>query len=139
MLLVFTGTVLASQLLFSGDESVMGGSGYAWILNSSAMKDLGEISRMSHSDEPSEKFGVLKTGAIGFLEEDSDYIEQYDLAMWDAALTLTGQYLLTTMYAYTGNSALSGAAMRTYVDGNPATPTLPYPVSFLNGARISNY
>ena len=59
--------------------------------------------------------------------------------MWDAALTLTGQYLLTTMYTVTGNAALSGAAMRAYVDGNPATPTLPYAANFLNGARISNY
>lgn len=29
--------------------------------------------------------------------------------------------------------------MRAYVDGNPATPTLPFAATFLNGARISHY
>jgi len=96
VILIFSGSVLASQLLFSGDESVMGGSGYAWILNSSAMKDLGEVARMSHADQPTEKFGVLKTGVVGFLEEDADYLEEYDLAMWESVLTLTGQYIMTT-------------------------------------------
>lgn len=117
----------------------MGGSGYAWILNSSAMVNLGEVARMSHSDQPDEKFGVLKTGVMGFLEEDSEYIENYTLAMWEAAITLTGQYVLTTTYATDGNSALSGTDMRAYVDGNPATPTLPHSATFLQGARISNY
>ena len=66
----------------------MGGSGYAWLLNSSAMKDIAEISKMSHSDEASETFGVLRTGVLGFLEEDSEYIQQHPLSLYLSALTL---------------------------------------------------
>ena len=67
-MLIFTDAVMAAQLLHSADESVMGGSGYAWILNSDAMKNLGEIAENSHADLEEENFGVLKTGAVGFLE-----------------------------------------------------------------------
>ena len=45
----------------------MGGSGYAWIMNSAAMKNLGEAAKFSHADLESESFGILKTGVVGFL------------------------------------------------------------------------
>ena len=48
VILVFSGPIFASLLLHAADECVMGGSGYAWILSSEAMKCLGEISRNSN-------------------------------------------------------------------------------------------
>ncbi len=66
----------------------MGGSGYAWLLNSSAMRDIGVVARNSHADKPEEAFGVLRTGVVGFLEEDYKYVESDDLAMYNSALTL---------------------------------------------------
>lgn len=59
VILVFTNPVLAARLLRAGDEAVMGGSGFAWLIGSGGMEDLGMISRLSHADEPEETYGVL--------------------------------------------------------------------------------
>jgi hypothetical protein len=74
VMLVFTNPLLAARLLRAGDEAVMGGSGFAWLMNSKAMVELGTISRITHADEPPETFGVLRSGSLGFLAENSDYV-----------------------------------------------------------------
>jgi hypothetical protein len=88
VMLVFTNSVLASRLLRAGDEAVIGGSGYAWLLNSNAMINVGSISYLTHADEAAETFGVLKTGSIGFLSENAAYLQQNKLADYTDVLTV---------------------------------------------------
>ena len=45
----------------------MGGQGFIWMLNSSAMSYLDSISKHSHADISEVNFGVLKTGTIGLI------------------------------------------------------------------------
>ena len=42
------------------------GSGYAWILNSAAIKNLGEIGQFSHAYQESDSLGFLKQVWSGF-------------------------------------------------------------------------
>ena len=43
----------------------MGGQGFVWLLNASAMTDVASIAKYSHADESAVNFGVLQTGAVG--------------------------------------------------------------------------
>lgn len=130
VILVFTDPVLAAQLLHSGDESVMGGSGYAWILNSDAMANIGEIAKNSHADLSSESFGVLKTGAMGFVEEDGEYLKSEPLGSYRSALTLVAMGYIQQGFPSSSKSAISGSVLRSYLLSNPITPTLPYRLNF---------
>lgn len=126
VLLVFTNSVLAAQLLYTGDESVMGGSGYAWLLNSSAMIDIGLNSEMSHSDRPSEGFGVLRSGVLGFRERDIVYRSQNPFSSYFDLITMVAQYAESVSYRLDGPGSISGADIRSYILGQPVTPTLPF-------------
>ena len=79
IIVVFSNPVLAGLLLRAADEVVMGSSGYAWIFNSEAMCRLGEIARNSHADISRESYGILKTGAIGIMASDEEYLKQEPL------------------------------------------------------------
>lgn len=70
VIVVMASPILASMLLRAADESVMGGSGYAWIFSSSTMSYIGQIAKDSHADIAPETFGILKTGAIGIMAVD---------------------------------------------------------------------
>ena len=50
----------------------MGGSGFAWVVNSLGMLELGQTSKYTNSDIAAETYGVTKTGAIGFKAQDHD-------------------------------------------------------------------
>mmetsp|Transcript_28667 Transcript_28667/g.28318 ORF Transcript_28667/g.28318 Transcript_28667/m.28318 type:complete len:932 (-) Transcript_28667:669-3464(-) len=140
VILVFTNPVLAAQLLHSADESVMGGSGYAWILNSDAMIDIAEIAQNSHADVDSTTFGVLKTGAVGFIEEDADYHTEDILATFRAALTLICQGYVKLGFPSVSVSSISGSSLWSYMVSNPTTPTLPYRLNFdSTGVKKSYY
>lgn len=140
VILVFTDPVLAAQLLHAGDESVMGGSGYAWLLNSDAMNNIGEIAKHSHADLPSESFGVLKTGAIGFVEEDGEYLRSEPLGTYKSALTLISMGYKYLGFPYITSKSISGSALRSYFLSNPSTPTLPYRLHFdSNGIKKTYY
>jgi len=140
VILVFSNSVIGSQILHSADSSVMGGSGYVWILNSISMIDLPAIAQDSHADLDSTTFGVLKTGAIGFLEEDSIYLSQNPLGVIKAGLTLVCQGYVYLNYPKKSLSRIGGYDLKAYMMTNPATPTLPYPLHFdSSGKKQSSY
>lgn len=124
ILLVFTNSLLAAQILHAADLSAMGGVGYGWVLNSDAMRDIEAIAKNSHEDEPAESFGVLKTGLLGFLEEDWASLQSAPLGSLTSVLTLVVQG-----YQELGFS-LSATELFEYILSNPATPTLDWPLHF---------
>ena len=128
IMLVFADAITAVQLLNAGDKSAMGGSGYAWLLSSEAMLHVGKIARMTEADEEEVTFAVLKTGAVGFLQEDEEYAAQEPLHDYITALTLIAQGYLSSLNS--PSFPLTGTGLRTYFLSSPATPTLPYPVTF---------
>ena len=139
VILVFTNSVLAARLLRAGDEAVMGGSGFAWLISSSAMKDLGMISRLSHADEPKETFGVLQTGSLGLVEETWQYHSQDPMIEFTEVITLATQFYISEFFPVIKASSISGAAALTYFTGNHEISSLPYAISFESGVRQNSY
>jgi len=122
VILVFADPTLAARLLQAGSQSVMGGSGYAWILNSEAMQNLGEVAKNSHSDLDQNTFGLLKTGAVGFVQEDSEYLSQEPLGTFRAAFVLVAQAF---------SKGLSKASeVVEYIKSNPSIPGLEHRLHF---------
>ncbi|CAG9335624.1 unnamed protein product [Blepharisma stoltei] len=137
VILVCTDSTHAAQLLRAADVSVMGGSGFAWIFCSDAMVDLGEVSKNSYADLDSNTFGILKTGAIGFVASDDSYLTSFPLGNIITALTLASQYVLSIDLLQT---QISGAAIAQYILTNPSTPTLDYSIKVdKNGIKVSSY
>lgn len=130
VILVFTDPVIGAQLLHSADASVMGGSGYAWVLNSNAMVDVAQIAQNSHADLAAMSFGVLKSGSIGFVEEDADYRKKDILATFRGALTLICQAYLSAGFPTKPITNIAGSYIRTYLLSNPDTPSLPFRLHF---------
>lgn len=133
VIVVMTESNIAAMALKAGDKSVMGGAGYTWILNSDAMVNIGKVLKNSNAGLPSETFGVVKTGAIGVLAEDTLYEEFEPMASYIAMLTLIGQ-------AFVEISDPTGTALFEYIVSNPATPSLEYSLHFTSaGVKISKY
>ena len=139
VILVFTNSVLAARLLRAGDEAAMGGFGFAWLINSAAMADLGMISRLSHADEPEETFGVLRTGSLGLVDEAWQYHAQDPMIEFTEVITLATQFYISQSFPVTKASSISGAAALTYFTSNHEIPSLPYAISFESGIRQNRY
>ena len=138
IILVFADPVTASQFLNAGDQSVMGGSGYAWLLSSEAMLDIGRTAKLSNADEDSATYGVIKTGALGFLQEDEKYASEEPMYLYTCALTLISQAYLK-LGGFTSQS-LSGTQIRNYMLDSPSTPSLPFQMQFSEkGIRAPKY
>jgi hypothetical protein len=103
----------------------MGGSGFAWIANSLAMKELGMIARTSHADNPEETYGVLQTGTIGFLETDGDYKVRNPISDYEEVITLAAQFYMSKGFLTNGSHVINGRDAHTYFTSGPETPTLP--------------
>ena len=121
IILVFSNPVLAGLLLRSADEVVMGSSGFAWIFNSEAMYNLGQIAKNSHVDIPSESYGVLKTGAIGIMAEDQEYLNKESTAEIYSVIAS-----IAAGYKKTG----SVSEIRDYLTENHDLNILPFPLHF---------
>lgn len=138
IILIFAEAVTASQFMNAGDQSVMGGSGYAWLLSSDAMLNIGKISKLSNADEDSATYGVVRTGALGFLQEDQSYASQEPMYLYTCALTLISQ-AYKSLNGFTGQS-ISGIAIKQYFLSSPSTPSLPYKLTFsTEGIRAPKY
>jgi len=138
IILVFADAVTASQFLNAGDQSVMGGSGYAWLLSSEAMLNIGKIAKLSNADVDAATYGVVKTGALGFLQEDESYASQEPMYLYTCALTLISK-AYQSLNGFSAQS-LSGIALRQYFLSSPSTPSLPFPVVFSSdGIRAPKY
>ena len=124
---------IASQVLSAADQSVMGGVGYTWILNSGAMIHIGETLKNSNADTPPDTYGVLKTGAVGIMAEDGLYQYEEPMATYIAMLTLICQ-------GYLSLPSPSGTDLYNYIISNPSTPSLPYPLHFdSTGVKAPRY
>ena len=124
---------IAAQVLMAADESVMGGVGYTWILNSDAMVYIGETLKNSNADIPPDTYGVLKTGAVGIMAEDAVYQVEEPMSTYTSVLTLICQ-------GYARLSNPTGTDLYNYIMTNPSTPSLPYSLKFdRTGVKAPNY
>jgi ABC-type branched-subunit amino acid transport system substrate-binding protein len=131
IIVVFSNPVLAGLLLRAADEVVMGSSGYAWIFNSEAMCKLGEIARNSHADIPRESYGILKTGAVGIMASDEEYLKEQPLGNIHSIISLVVSGLL---------KGLGKEGLRSYFLMNDYIDSLPYQLHFdSSGLKQVNY
>jgi hypothetical protein len=82
---------------------------------------------------------VLRTGAVGILEDDIGYHENNPFANYITILTLLAQYAQMVQFTRLGQTALTGTQFATYIRSDPATPSLPYQNYFENGVRTSKF
>ncbi|OMJ94263.1 hypothetical protein SteCoe_2602 [Stentor coeruleus] len=123
IIVVMVNPVLAGMLLRAADESVMGGAGYAWIFSSGSMLNIGEIAKNSHADIPPEKYGILKTGAIGLMTPDQVYLDSEPLGTLQALITISNQALLSV-------TEPNSLTLYDYFLSNYEFPSLPYQLHF---------
>lgn len=123
IIVVMVSPVLAGMLLRAADESVMGGAGYAWIFSSMSMLNLGEIAKNSHADIPSEKYGILKTGAIGFMTPGQEYLDAEPLGTLQALIKISNQ-------AFVSLSDPTCSDLYNYFLSNQEIASLPYQLHF---------
>jgi ABC-type branched-subunit amino acid transport system substrate-binding protein len=72
---VLTTNTLASIIIREADRNGIGGTGYAWILNANAVKNIEEICRLEASTMTIEDLSLIQTGIIGVIPEDQDINE----------------------------------------------------------------
>lgn len=133
VIIIMSSPDIAVQVLRSADENLMGGVGYAWILNSDAMKHIGEIMKDSNVGVSAESYGVLKTGALGLLASDALYEIEEPLSTYLSVITLICQ-------GYLSIENPSGSDLFNYIILNPETPTLDFPLRFTsNGLKNPSY
>ncbi|OMJ76504.1 hypothetical protein SteCoe_24126 [Stentor coeruleus] len=133
VILIMSSPNIAVQVLRSADESLMGGVGYAWILNSEAMKHIGETLKNSNAGVSAESYGVLKSGALGLLATDAIYEIEEPLSTYLSIITLICQ-------GYLAIENPSGPDLFNYITSNPETPTLAFPLKFTsNGLKKPSY
>ncbi|OMJ78302.1 hypothetical protein SteCoe_21897 [Stentor coeruleus] len=124
---------IAAQVLRAADQSVMGGVGFSWILNSDAMKHIGETLRDSNAGISTESYGVLKTGAIGLMATDAIHEMEEPLNTYLSVITLACQGFLSIENP-------SGTDLFKYILSNPESLTLDYELHFTkDGLKKSTY
>lgn len=133
IIVVMTKADLATQILRAADKSIMGGEGYAWILGSDAMNDVGNILKNSVVGISDEELGVVKSGAIGLRPVDY-YSEQ------DEPLLVFVQVLTLVVQSYEKYGEPSAQVIRNYCLSNPKMPSTVFPLEFdLNGIKRVKY
>ena len=123
VLVVMAKAKIAAQVLRAADINVIGGVGFAWILNSDAMEHIGEVIKDSFVELPSNEFSVLKSGAIGIRAIDADYQKKDPMASYLAIITLLAKAISTL-------SNPSGLELVNYLLSNQSPENLPYPLHF---------
>jgi ABC-type branched-subunit amino acid transport system substrate-binding protein len=128
--LVFTSPTKADQILKIADENAMGVLGFAWLLNSQALQ-------YSNGTDMTGDYGVHNYGVVGFRPEDLNYLSSNSLGTLHSALTLVAQgYINATS---SSQVAFTGSWLKHYLEGNPLTPTLRYPLHFERGVKQTVY
>ena len=123
VLIVMAKAKITAQVLRAADLNVMGGVGFAWILNSDAMDHIGEVIRDSFVELSSKEFSVLKSGAIGIRAIDAQHNSNDPMASYLAILTLLAKAISTL-----GDP--SGPELKEYLLSNQSPGNLPYPLHF---------
>ncbi|CAG9326563.1 unnamed protein product [Blepharisma stoltei] len=137
ILLVCTNPSISAQVLRAADLSVMGGSGYAYIFCSSAMTDLGDISKNSYVDTDEATFGVLKSGAIGFQALDDQLYDIKPMALIRSILILVSQGYQSQGFP---GVSISASILATYLSSSPTISDSKYQISLdSNRMKISLY
>lgn len=68
--ILLTNSYMASILLNAGEMHELGGSGYGWLLNSNALRGLGESTVNTFQDIDKSFLNILQTGAVGLLKRE---------------------------------------------------------------------
>lgn len=132
IMVVMTNSVLASSLLKAADQVGIGFSGYAWVLNSEAMENIGQTLQNSNTGVSIENLGISITGAIG-LQADYPILsikDKFEGLISILALSFTGISQLEYPF---------GTSIINYIKTHPNEPGLPEIYFTTIGTRKFNY
>lgn len=104
---LFTDSVTAAKILMFADENSIGGSGFVWMLSAAAMRDIGQLTKLSNVDVKSILLGLLKNGIIGLVDTEGSESSAFFISL-----------AIAVVQAYE-NGATTGRAIRAFCLSHP--------------------
>lgn len=97
IMLLMTDPATAAMLMWEGDQAFMGGLGYGWMLNSHAIRSVGQIADSLFRKKQGVR-SVIETGAMGFFDEDRDWLKANPMNSFLQIYTLLYQAIIQLGY-----------------------------------------